>query len=200
MCPLVISFGQEVDVLVGYARVSTKDQDLQSQLQQLEEVGCDKVFHGKHSGASSQNTTKLREMVEYVRDGDVVVVTKLDRLGRSLKAILNTLDEIHAKGAKLRTLDGSVDTSQETPFATAMVHLLGTFAELERNLIVSRTSEGREDAKSKGVRFGRKPSLTDEDQRKALELLKGGTSVRATAKALNTTRQTIYRLKAKATA
>ncbi|MDO3723108.1 recombinase family protein [Marinobacter sp. chi1] len=184
-------------MLIGFARVSTKDQDLETQLQQLQEAGCDKVFHGKHSGASSQNQAKLRELVDYVRDGDIVVVTKLDRLGRSLKAILNTLDEIHAQGARLKTLDGSVDTSQNTPFATAMVHLLGTFAELERNLIVSRTTEGREEAKSKGVRFGRKPSLTDEDQRKAINMLNNGTSVRATAKAIGTTRQTIYRLRAK---
>lgn len=184
-------------MLIGYARVSTKEQDLRQQLEQLERNGCEKIIHGKHSGASKENEKKLRELVDYVRDGDVVVVTKLDRLGRSLKAILQTIEEIHEKGAMLRTLDGAVDTSQDTPFSKAMVSLIGTFAQLERDLIVTRTSEGRDAAQKRGVKFGRKPSLSDQEQRKAIELLRNGTSVRATADALNTTRQTIYRVKAK---
>ena len=184
-------------MLIGFARVSTKEQDLKSQLEQLEAAGCEKIIHGKQSGASSQNDSKLRELVDYVRDGDVVVVTKLDRLGRSLKAILQTIEDIHEKGAMLKTLDGDVDTSQDSPFAKAMVSLIGTFAQLERDLIVSRTSEGREAAQKQGVKFGRKPSLSEEEQKKALEMLSSGKSVRATAKAMGTTRQTLYRLKSK---
>jgi len=91
-----------------------------------------------------------------------------------------------------------VDTSQQTPFSKAMVSLFGTFAQLERDLIVSRTSEGRDAAMKKGVQFGRKPSLSDEDQQRALGMLKAGQSVRSIASALDTTRQTIYRVKAKA--
>lgn len=187
-------------MLIGYARVSTKEQDLNNQLNQLKAAGCEKIIHGKHSGASRDNELKLQELVDYVRDGDVVIVTKLDRLGRSLKAILQTIEKIHEKGAMLRTLDGAVDTSQETPFSQAMISLIGTFAQLERDLIVSRTSDGREAAKNRGVQFGRRPSLSSEEQAKAMTMLKAGASVRATAKALGTTRQTIYRLKAKNTA
>jgi len=179
---------------IGYARVSTKEQDLDNQLEALTQAGCQKVIHGKQSGSSKENDTKLAELVEYVRDGDVVVVTKLDRLGRSLKMILQVLEDIHAKGAMLKTLDGSIDTSHETPFSKAMVSLIGTFAELERNLIVSRTTEGRDGAKKKGVKFGRKPSMTDDEQRQAMARLRAGQSVRATASEFGVTRQTLYRV------
>lgn len=180
-------------MLIGYARVSTKDQDLENQLRKLEAAGCEKVIHGKQSGASRENEAKLAELVDYVREGDVVVVTKLDRLGRSLKAILQTLEDIHNKGAKLRALDDSVDTSKDNPFARAMVSLMGTFAQLERDLIVSRTGEGREAAQRKGVKFGRRPSLTEDQQAQAKAMLGEGQSVRATAQAIGTTRQTLYR-------
>lgn len=185
-------------MLVGYARVSTKEQDLNNQLEALHKAGCEKVLHGKQSGSSKVNDQKLAELVEYVRDGDVVVVTKLDRLGRSLKMILQVLEDIHGKGAMLKTLDGSIDTSNHSPFSQAMVSLIGTFAELERNLIVSRTSEGREAAQKKGVKFGRKPSMTEDEQQKAMARLKAGQSVRATALEFGVTRQTLYRVKAKA--
>lgn len=108
---------------VGFARVSTKEQDLNNQLEALQNAGCEKVIHGKQSGSSKENDRRLVELVDYVREGDVVVVTKLDRLGRSLKMILQTLEGIHGKGAMLKTLDGSIDTSQETPFSKAMVSL-----------------------------------------------------------------------------
>jgi DNA invertase Pin-like site-specific DNA recombinase len=183
---------------VGFARVSTKEQDLNNQLEALQEAGCEKVIHGKQSGSSKENDRKLAELVDFVREGDVVVVTKLDRLGRSLKMILQTLEDIHGKGAMLRTLDGSIDTSQQTPFSKAMISLIGTFAELERNLIVSRTSEGREVARRKGVRFGRRPSMTEEEQQSALDRLKAGQSVRATAIEFGVTRQTLYRVMDKA--
>lgn len=179
---------------IGYARVSTKEQDLNNQLEALQQAGCEKVIHGKQSGSSKENDNKLAELVDYVRDGDVVIVTKLDRLGRSLKMILQTLEDIHSKGAMLKTLDGAIDTSQQSPFSQAMVSLIGTFAELERNLIVSRTTEGRDAAKKKGVKFGRKPSMTDDEQRQALARLKAGQSVRATAIEFGITRQTLYRV------
>jgi DNA invertase Pin-like site-specific DNA recombinase len=183
---------------VGFARVSTKEQDLSNQLEALQKAGCEKVIHGKQSGSSKENDRKLAELVDFVREGDVVVVTKLDRLGRSLKMILQTLEDIHGKGAMLRTLDGSIDTSQQTPFSKAMISLIGTFAELERNLIVSRTSEGREVARRKGVRFGRRPSMTEEEQQSALDRLNAGQSVRATAIEFGVTRQTLYRVMDKA--
>jgi DNA invertase Pin-like site-specific DNA recombinase len=120
--------------LIGFARVSTKEQDLSSQLEQLKAAGCDEVFSGKQSGATDENEKKLTELINYVRKDDTVVTTKLDRLGRSLRMILNTADLIHEKGARLRTLDGAIDTSNNSPFAKAQLSLIGTFAQLERVL------------------------------------------------------------------
>lgn len=184
-------------MLIGYARVSTREQDLKTQREELDKAGCEKVMYGKQSGASKENDQKLAELVEYVRHGDVVVVTKLDRLGRSLKMILQTLEDIHGKGAKLKTLDGVVDTSKDDPFSQAMVSLIGTFAELERNLIVSRTTEGREAAKRDGVKFGRKQNLSEDDQQQVMNKLKANQSVRSIAADMGITRQMVYRIKAR---
>lgn len=183
---------------IGYARVSTIDQDLSIQLEALEGTGCEKIFHGKQSGVSSENELRLRELIEYVRDSDVVVVTKLDRLGRSLKSILQVIDDIHNKGAVLKVLDGSVDTSNDSPFSKAMVALLATFAQLERDLIVSRTSEGREAAISAGKRMGRKASFTESTQKEIYQKLTSGEcSVSQLAREYDTSRTTIQRIRKK---
>lgn len=181
---------------IGFARVSTLGQDLAVQLEQLNEVGCDNVFAGKQSGAKDVNERKLEEMINYIRDGDVVVVTKLDRLGRSLRMILNAIDGIHRKGASLRTLDGAIDTSNDSPFAKAQVSLIGTFAQLERDLIVSRTGEGRERAKNNGVQFGRKPKLNSDQKREIIKLHDSGngTSINKLSKKFNVSRMTISRI------
>jgi len=128
---------------IGFARVSAVHQDLSSQLDALKAAGCEEIFSGKQAGATEENQRKLDEMLKYIRRGDIVYVTRLDRLGRSLKSILQNIDTIHEKGAKLKTLDGAIDTSNESPLATATISLLGTFAQLERDLILDRTSEGR---------------------------------------------------------
>lgn len=182
-------------MLVGFARVSTQGQDLALQLEALKQAGCQEVFHGKQSGVSKENEDKLEELVRFVRDGDTVIVTKLDRLGRSLKSVLEVIDRIHAKGARLKTLDGAIDTSNTSPMAQAFINLLGTFAQLERDMIVSRTTEGREAAKANGVKFGRKPVLSEEQQRYVLERLQAGASVNGLAVELGVTRQVIYRVK-----
>ena len=146
---------------VGYARVSVKHQDLSNQIDKLIKSGCTEIFSGKQSGVKEENDKKLAEMLSYIRKGDVVITTRLDRFGRSLKSILKVIDDLHAKGAKLQTLDGAIDTSNNSPLATATISLLGAFAQLERDLIVDRTSEGRERAIKNGKKFGRKPKLTD---------------------------------------
>ena len=181
--------------LVGFARVSTSSQDLANQLKTLEEHGCNKVFHGKQSGKSKENELKLKELVDYVRQGDTVVVTKLDRLGRSLKSILETIQQITDKGATLKTLDGAIDTTNSSPFAQAQLNLIGTFAQLERDLIVQRTTEGREAAKEKGVKFGRKSVLTEEQRRTIRNELAKGATVYGLAKEYQVSRQTIMRVR-----
>ena len=97
---------------VGFARVSTIDQDLNLQIEALEKEGCNKIFFGKQSGLSSENQSQLNALLDFIREGDVVIVTKLDRLGRSLKSILSTIDLIHDKKATLKTLDGAGQTHE----------------------------------------------------------------------------------------
>lgn len=179
--------------LIGYARVSTREQDLSTQIAALENAGCDEVFSGKHSGDSNQNEIKLEEMLKYIRKDDTVLVTKLDRLGRSLKSILNVIDQIHAKEATLKSLDGAIDTSNDTPFAKAQIALLGTFAQLERDLIVSRTSEGRERAKAEGKQFGRPRILTDVQIEEGVRLRESGVSINKLSKRFGVSRMTISR-------
>lgn len=145
--------------LIGYARVSTQDQNLDAQLEQLKEAGCVEVFYGKQSGKSDDNASKLAEMVKYARKGDAILVTKFDRLGRSLKQVLDIVEQLQKKGVTIRTLDGQVDTSNDSPMARAFTQLLGVFAELEHGFIVDRLQSGRERTGKKG---GRKPKLTEE--------------------------------------
>lgn len=182
--------------IIGFARVSTREQDLSSQLEALKKAGCIKIFHGKQSGASKENEDKLQELVNYVRDGDTVLVTKLDRLGRSLRSILKTIDRIHAEKASLKTLDGAIDTSNDSPFAKAQLSLIGTFSQLERDLIISRTSEGRQRAKSSGVKFGRPSKLTEQEVIEVRKLFnKGeGLSKNALSKKFGVSRMTILRV------
>lgn len=178
---------------IGYARVSTKEQELTNQLAALNEAGCERVFHGKQSGVSEENTIKLQELIDYVRNGDVVVVTKLDRLGRSLKSILDSIGQLHEKGAFLTTLDRAIDTSNGSPFAQAQLSLIATFAQLERDLIVDRTTEGREAAKAKGVAFGRRSALSDEQKATARKEHDQGMNISQLAKKYGVGRPTIYR-------
>jgi DNA invertase Pin-like site-specific DNA recombinase len=162
--------------LIGFARVSTHQQDLSLQLDALSAANCEEVFCGKQSGASQQNEEKLTEMINYIRKGDLVLITKLDRLGRSLKSVLAIIDRIHAKGATIRSLDGVIDTSNQSPFGKAMINLIGTFAQLERDLIISRTQEGREAARLAGKHLGRPKTISDSDRNKIRNALVSGTS------------------------
>lgn len=180
--------------LVGYARVSTKQKDLTHQIELLTKAGCDTIFYGQQSGVSDDNEAKLSEMIDYISQNDIVVVTKLDRLGRSLKSILSTIDAIHKKSATLKSLDGGIDTSNDSPFAKATVDLLGTFAQLERDIIVSRTQEGRERAIAAGKIMGRKKTISDADRKKIRALFKKGKSKLRLAEQFSVSRTTIYRI------
>lgn len=181
---------------IGFARVSTNQQDLTLQLDTLKSAGCDPIFHGKQSGTSDENKAKLTELINYVRKGDVILVTKLDRLGRSLKSVLSTIEYIHQKGATIKSLDGVIDTSNQSPFAKAMVNLIGTFAQLERDLIVSRTSEGRNAAMKAGTHFGR-PQILKEQARNRIkaELSENSASINQLAQQYKVSRTTIRRIR-----
>ena len=177
--------------LIGFARVSTKQQDLTIQLEKLSAHGCTKIFQGKHSGKADTNKQALEELLNYAREGDTVVVTKLDRLGRSLSQVLNTLDSFNNRGVKLVALDQPIDTSRDDPMSKAMVQLLGMFAEMERNFIVSRTSEGKAQSGNYG---GRKPKLTEEQRLEVKAKLSQGVSKVALSKEYDVSRATILNI------
>jgi DNA invertase Pin-like site-specific DNA recombinase len=181
--------------LIGFARVRTIDQDLTSQLQQLQEAGCVRIFHGKQSSASKENKTKLAELIDYIREDDVVLVTALDRLGCSLKQILTTIDRIHKKESFIKSLDGSIDTSNESPFAQATLNLIGIFAQLEQDLIASRTSEGRALAKADGKHMGRPPQINQAERVKIRKSLEKGHSVSSLSRKYSVSRTTISRIR-----
>ncbi len=178
---------------VGFARVSTQEQDLKIQLSKLNEFGCEKIFKGKQSGASIKNEEKLKELIDFIREGDEVIVTRLDRLGRSLKSILDAIDNIHKKGACLNIIDGSLNTNNENPFSNAMINLCGVFAQLERDLIKVRTAEGRAEAKASGKHLGRMPALNDKQAKELYQAKLDGESISALARKYDVSRATVHR-------
>src|ERR671927_541213 len=142
----------------GYARVSTDGQTLDAQIARLKVAGAEKVFREKVSGARA-NRPELARLLRALSAGDVVLVTRLDRLARSTRDLLNTLAAITEKGAGFKSLgDAWADTT--TPHGRLMLTVLGGLAEFERELIRARTDDGRKRAMARGVRFGRKPKLT----------------------------------------
>jgi DNA invertase Pin-like site-specific DNA recombinase len=152
--------------LYGYARVSTRDQDLSAQIAELEANGCAKVFCEKASGARTDRA-ELHKLIGRLERRDVLVVTRLDRLARSTRDLLNTIDTLTKRGAGFRSLkDTWADTT--SPHGRLMLTVLAGLAEFERELIKARTGEGRERAKAKGVRFGRKPKLTPHQRQEAV--------------------------------
>lgn len=177
--------------LVGFARVSSVTQDLDLQVKALGEFGCEKIFEGKHSGKADTNKQALEELLAYVRTGDTVVVTKIDRFGRSLSQVLTTIDELTERGIKLVAIEQNIDTSNNDPMSEAMVQLLGMFAQMERSFIVTRTQEGK---KASGKFGGRKPKLTEEQRTEIKKKLKAGVSKVKLAKEYQVSRSTILNI------
>ena len=185
--------------LIGFARVSTQQQDLTEQIRLLKEYGCTKIFAGKHSGKADQNKEQIDELLNYVREGDVVVVTKLDRLGRSLTQCLNTLEFFKKNTIGFVAILQGINTRvQDNPMGTALIQLLGIFAELERNFIVERTQEGKRAklaAGQKNALGGRPPKVTDKLRREIYKDFEKGLSINIATQKYNLSRATIARLK-----
>jgi DNA invertase Pin-like site-specific DNA recombinase len=191
---ILISKGELKMPLYGYARVSTRDQDLALQLNELTAAGCAKVFKEKASGARSDRP-ELAKVIGRLEPGDVLVVTRLDRLARSTRDLLNVLDELAKRGAGFRSLkDSWADTT--TPHGKLMVTVLGGLAEFERELIRARTGEGRKRAQERGVRFGRPRKLTPHQRAEALQRIAQGETQADIARLLNVSAPTISRLAA----
>jgi len=182
--------------LFGYARVSTRDQNLATQDAQLRAAGCAKVFKEKASGAKTDRP-ELAKVIGRLEAGDVLIVTRLDRLARSTRDLLNILDTIAKADAGFKSLgDAWADTT--TPHGRLMLTILGGLAEFERELIRSRTGEGRQRAKDRGVRFGRPRKLTAHQRQEALRRLTEGETQADIARAYAVDPTTIGRLQAAA--
>jgi DNA invertase Pin-like site-specific DNA recombinase len=177
---------------IGYARVSTLEQNLELQLQALKKAGCRRTFREKIS-AGNRNRPEFQRMLDQIRTGDTIVVWKLDRLARSTRDLLETMETIQQAGGKFQSL--SEPWADTTTHAGRMIMtIFSGIAEFERGLIRERTSAGREAARKRGVRFGRPRKLTPEQENLARRLVSEGKTVRELAVAFKVHAATIYRL------
>lgn len=186
-------------IILGYARVSTDGQTLDGQLEALQAAGCAKVYREKISGARSDRA-QLAKLLGEIERGDLLIVTRLDRLARSTRDLLNILGTLAERGAAFRSLgDQWADTT--TPHGRLMLTVLGGLAEFERELIRARTGEGRTRAKARGVHMGRPTKLTPHQLHEAQTALASGTATQADlARRFNVSQSTISRLNSSVTA
>ena len=177
--------------LIGYARVSTEDQDAALQIDALKAAGCLKVFTDKASG-SLANRPQLDRMIDQLRPGDVVVVWRLDRLGRSLKNLIALVEDLADRGVGFRSLSESIDTT--TANGKLFFSIMGALAEFERDLIRERTMAGLAAARARGRVGGRPPVMTPDKIKIARQMYEGREhTVEAIAKTLGVSRKTVYR-------
>lgn len=179
---------------IGYARVSTKEQKLSLQVDALEKAGCKTIFKEKMTG-STRKRPQLEKMLEQLREGDVVVIWKLDRLGRSLKDLVQLVAEIQEKGAGLLSLNDHIDTT--TPQGKLTFHLFAALAEFERGITRERTMAGLASARARGRTGGRPQGLSKKAQDKAMiaeQLYKGGDmSVSEICGHISVSKMTLYK-------
>lgn len=176
---------------VGYARVSTKDQNTAMQTEALMASGCEKIFEETASGAKVDRL-ELNKAIEFMRVGDVLVVWRLDRLARSLKQLIETVAELERREIGFVSLNESIDTT--TPGGRLIFHVFGALAEFERELIRERTNAGLKSAKERGVKLGRRKALEGDALNVAKSLLKSGNMTASqVAEHVGVSRATLYR-------
>lgn len=180
-------------MIIGYARTSTADQHagLEAQLRDLQAAGAEKVFHEQVSAAG--NRPQLELALDFVREGDTLLITKLDRLARSIRDLLEIVERVGSKGANLRILNMSLDTSTAT--GKLMLGVLGSVAEFEREIMLERQREGIIKAKAAGKYKGRKPTARAKTD-KVINLLAAGKTEVETAQELGISRSSVQRIKA----
>ena len=174
---------------VGYARVSTGEQNLDSQLIELRKRNCKKIFTDKISGAKSDRSG-LKACLEYLRPEDVLVITKFDRLARSLKDLISIVDELKKRQIDVVSINDNIETN--TPQGRFFFHIFGAVAEFERDIIRDRTLAGLAASRARGVNGGRKRKMTDEKIAAAEVLLKNGTTPKEVIKQLGVSKATLY--------
>ena len=176
--------------IIGYARVSTEDQHLDAQLEQLHQAGCKKIYKEKASGVKIDRP-QLAAMLDYVREGDTVVACKLDRIARSTKHLLEIVETLESKGVAFRVLNINLDTS--SPTGKLMLTMLGAIATFEREMMLERQREGIAKAKEKGKYKGRKPTAR-EKAGQVVKLIAEGRTKDAVAKELGIGVASVYRI------
>src|ERR1039458_4176856 len=177
-------------MLIGYARVSTQDQNLEMQIDALTKAGCKRIFQEKMSGSRAARP-EFSKALETLRDGDMLVVWKLNRLGRSVKNLVNLVGELHKQGVQFKSLTDAIDTG--TPSGRFFFHVMASLAQMERELTVERTRAGLETARRLGRRGGRKRQMTDSKIESAKKLLANGMPPRDVALNLSVSIPTLYR-------
>ncbi len=181
--------------LVGYARVSTVDQDYELQVEALKKVGCKKIFSEKKTGTTIKERSELQQCLEYLREGDTLVVTRIDRLARSLRDLQNLVHSLKEEGIELKALEQPVDTG--TAAGKAFLDMLGVFAEFETNLRRERQLEGIAKAKKEGKYKGRKPTARKKADQ-VLSLIQQGKTRQTVADELGIGVASVYRILADA--
>ncbi len=176
-------------VQIGYARVSTLEQEMALQLDALRAAGCDRIFEDRASGAKTDRPG-LAQAIAFVREGDVLVTWKLDRLARSLPHLIETVNQLEKSGAGLRSLTEAIDTT--TPGGRLIFHVFGALAQFERDLIRERTRAGLSAAAARGRRGGRKPVVTADKLTRAKALIAKGLTVREAASRLKIGKTALY--------
>ena len=177
-------------MLIGYARVSTQDQNLDLQTEALTKVGCKKIYNDKISGSRAERPG-LTKALEMLREGDTLVVWKLDRLGRSVKNLVDLVGELHQQGIQFKSLTDAIDTG--TPSGRFFFHVIASLAEMERELTVERTRAGLEVARQLGRKGGRRRQMTESKIESAKKLLANGVPPRDVATNLGVSVPTLYR-------
>src|ERR1700674_2508314 len=175
--------------VIGYARVSTTDQDLSIQRAALKAAGCDVIRAEKRNGTTTQGREELRTVLDFLRDGDVLMVTRIDRLPRSIGDLQDIVRAVRARGASLKATEQTIETS--TAAGKCLLDMLGVFAEFETNLRRERQLEGIAKAKAAGVYKGRPASI---DPSEILRLKNDGSGPTEIAKRLNIGRASVYRV------
>lgn len=177
-------------MLIGYARVSTEDQNLSLQQDALKKAGCEKIFEDKISG-SRTDRPGLNTLMQVLRKGDTLVVWKLDRLGRTLKSLIDLIKQLEGQGVHFKSLTDQIDTS--TAAGRFFFHVMASLAQMERELIIERTKAGLAIAKKAGRTGGRKRKMTDSKLASAKRLLESGRPPREVAENLVVSIPTLYR-------
>jgi len=185
-----LTYYRGIIMKVGYARVSTSGQSLEVQLEKLQAVGCDRIFSEKQSGKTASDRQELQNMLEFVRDGDSVVITRLDRISRSMADLLDIATKLEKKGVTLTATEQVFDTSSSS--GKLMFNLLGAFAAFELDIRKERQMEGIAKMKEAGHPTGR-PTTVNEAA--VVEALKANKSVAVITKELNVSRSAVYRIK-----